>query len=709
MKINSIKAKLLVLLFISIFTSFVILGFYNAQNSYSSQDQLVKQSSLNLAKETSKFINSYLQSKLDIVKAVRDVMPTDKDFNINNINIEKNLKLGSDSGGFDMIYIGVDKNGNFLGSNGKKRTPQTTEYDSRKRGWYQQALSDNKAGVTTPYVDFDTKKLVVSIFAPVKRGSITIGVVSSDIFIDTIVDTILKVKLEGGESLAYLIDNKEQIIIHKDQKLFNKKDNLFAQIKSSKNYSVGEAEKMGIEKIISYSTINTTNWKLVLELDKASYFKDINNAVIKEIILYVVLLLIILSIIFYALLKILAPLKLLETGLYSFFKYLKGEQNEVTNLNIKTNDEFGNMATVIDKEMEQVALTLNKDRELIDDVKNVVNRVKEGKFDYHVNSTTSNQSLNELKDILNDMIETTSNNVDIDINTILDSINKYSQLNFKDNISNPTGNISKGLNSLCNIINEMLQENKHHGVTIDDNAKVLLTNVDILNKSSTETAASLEETAAALEEITSTIIHNTENIAQMASYSCELTASIKAGQELANTTVDAMNEIDSQTEAIADAITVIDQIAFQTNILSLNAAVEAATAGEAGKGFAVVAQEVRNLASRSAEAASEIKSLVENATTKTTAGKQSADKMIVGYEELNANIVKTTETIDDISSASKEQQVGIEQINDVVTRLDQQTQQNASVASQTHDIAINTSKIARTIIDSVNNKQFREK
>ncbi|OUR70692.1 hypothetical protein A9Q76_06615, partial [Arcobacter sp. 31_11_sub10_T18] len=113
MKINSIKAKLLMLLFISIFISFVILGFYNAQSSYSAQDQLVKQSSLNLARETSKFINSYLKSKIDIVKAVRDVMPTDKEFNINNIDLEKKLKLGSDSGGFDMLYIGVDKNGNF--------------------------------------------------------------------------------------------------------------------------------------------------------------------------------------------------------------------------------------------------------------------------------------------------------------------------------------------------------------------------------------------------------------------------------------------------------------------------------------------------------------------------------------------------------------------------------------------------------------------
>ena len=143
------------------------------------------------------------------------------------------------------------------------------------------------------------------------------------------------------------------------------------------------------------------------------------------------------------------------------------------------------------------------------------------------------------------------------------------------------------------------------------------------------------------------------------------------------------------------AITVIDQIAFQTNILSLNAAVEAATAGEAGKGFAVVAQEVRNLAARSADAAREIKELVESATTKTNSGKKIADEMIKGYDALNENISSSTKIIKDIETSSNEQTTSIEQINNVVNRLDQQTQNNASVASKTHDIAIDTSSIAQ--------------
>ena len=167
-----------------------------------------------------------------------------------------------------------------------------------------------------------------------------------------------------------------------------------------------------------------------------------------------------------------------------------------------------------------------------------------------------------------------------------------------------------------------------------------------------------------------------------------------------------MDEINTQVNLVNDAISVIDQIAFQTNILSLNAAVEAATAGEAGKGFAVVAQEVRNLAARSAEAAKEIKNIVENATRKADEGKMIASHMIEGYTQLNSNISQTLTLITDVEMASKEQLMGIEQINDAVTQLDQQTQQNAAIASQAHDIAIETDKIAKLVVSNANEKEF---
>ena len=167
-----------------------------------------------------------------------------------------------------------------------------------------------------------------------------------------------------------------------------------------------------------------------------------------------------------------------------------------------------------------------------------------------------------------------------------------------------------------------------------------------------------------------------------------------------------MDEINVQVNAINESISVIDQIAFQTNILSLNAAVEAATAGEAGKGFAVVAAEVRNLASRSAEAAREIKAIVENATSKANQGKQIAGHMIDGYKQLNQNISQTINLISDIEMSSKEQLSGIEQINDAVNSLDQQTQKNAAIATQAHDIALITDNIAKLVVSNANAKEF---
>jgi methyl-accepting chemotaxis protein len=306
------------------------------------------------------------------------------------------------------------------------------------------------------------------------------------------------------------------------------------------------------------------------------------------------------------------------------------------------------------------------------------------------------------------MLETTKNSVGEDINKIIKVLNSFAKLDFRGRIDD-RGNIGVGINNLADIITQMLIENKTNGLTLDESSNILLTNVDKLNQSSNEAAASLEETAAAIEEITSNIRNNTQNIAKMATFSNGVTASASEGEKLANQTTQSMDEINTQVNLINEAITVIDQIAFQTNILSLNAAVEAATAGEAGKGFAVVAAEVRNLASRSAEAAKEIKAIVENATKKANQGKDIASNMISGYKELNQNISQTINLIQDIEMSSKEQLTGIEQINDAVNQLDRQTQQNAAVATQTHDVAVLTDQIAKLIVSDANAKEFAGK
>ncbi len=408
--------------------------------------------------------------------------------------------------------------------------------------------------------------------------------------------------------------------------------------------------------------------------------------------------------------SITSSLKELQDGLFSFFAYLNRESAKVELISLDSKDEFGEMSKIVNQNILKTQKGIEEDRRLIDETISVLSEFEQGDLCQRLNISVSNPALMELKNVLNNM----AGNLESNIDNVLNIIEEYSKYNYLNKI--PTKNIKEhllklanGVNNLGDSITQMLIENKSNGLTLDESSDILLRNVDKLNQSSNEAAASLEETAAALEEVTSNVRNNTENITKMAMLSNEVTASVTQGEKLANQTTVAMDDINTQVNAINEAISVIDQIAFQTNILSLNAAVEAATAGEAGKGFAVVAQEVRNLASRSAEAAKEIKTIVETATTKANYGKQIAGNMIEGYKQLNQNVSHTINLISDIQSASKEQLLGIEQINDAVNQLDQQTQQNAAVASQTHDVAVITDEIAKIIVSDANAKEFKGK
>ena len=437
---------------------------------------------------------------------------------------------------------------------------------------------------------------------------------------------------------------------------------------------------------------------------------DVKN--LNIIVMIVILSSLIVIILFstYLIKKIKTSLNLFQQGLDSFFQFLNKEKNHIELIGINSKDEFGIMAKILNHNIEKTKKLIDEDDGLIEDAKAVMKRVNNGWYSQLIEKNTSNLTLQDFKNDVNQMIINTKDRF-VSINDILGhySKNDYTkklQLNSNDEKGGVLEALVNGINRLQETITALLIENKSNGLTLEESSNILLSNVNKLNISSNEAAASLEETAAALEEVTSNIRNNTENISKMTILSNEVTISSSEGEKLAKQTTVSMDEINVQVNAINEAISVIDQIAFQTNILSLNAAVEAATAGEAGRGFAVVAAEVRNLASRSADAAKEIKAIVGNATLKANQGKNIANSMIEGYGKLNENIQHTINLISDIQNASKEQLLGIEQINDAVTQLDHQTQQNAQIASQAHDVAVVTDDIAKLIVSSANEKEF---
>jgi methyl-accepting chemotaxis protein len=195
-------------------------------------------------------------------------------------------------------------------------------------------------------------------------------------------------------------------------------------------------------------------------------------------------------------------------------------------------------------------------------------------------------------------------------------------------------------------------------------------------------ASSLEETASSMEELTATVKQNAESAHQANDLACAASDIALKGGQVVSQVVQTMGSIHQSARKIADIISVIDGIAFQTNILALNAAVEAARAGEQGRGFAVVATEVRNLAQRSAAAAKEIKTLIEDSVSKVESGSQLVDQAGHTMEDIVGSIQRVNSIMGEIASASHEQISGISQINLAVNHMDESTQQNASLVEE---------------------------
>jgi len=389
--------------------------------------------------------------------------------------------------------------------------------------------------------------------------------------------------------------------------------------------------------------------------------------------------------------------------------FVKGDINNIDkNLNKNSSDpilaSLSELATLMQtKQTEELRV--------YGEIMLVSEKLADGLTDDRITVTSTNPKLNYIAKTINDMTE----KLDASLIEIEHVLSEYSKQNFipktKEEIfqDGKLKELPISINNLRDYMSNNLKTTYRSSMVLEKESINSYNYMDLLIGTNNEQKNSIEDISVSLEETAESISKSYELSEEMSKFGVEVKNSIGSGLDLANETVSAMDGIKESTNAVNDAITVIDQIAFQTNILSLNAAVEAATAGEAGKGFAVVAQEVRNLATRSTQAAQEIKTLVEKASIEANNGKEIADKMIIGYDSLHKSSDTTIDLIEKITTITHDQQDLIGNMKDKLKNIENVADQSHEIIENVKQLSYDMTQMALQNANTIKDAQFEGK
>ena len=394
-----------------------------------------------------------------------------------------------------------------------------------------------------------------------------------------------------------------------------------------------------------------------------------------------------------------------------FEAYIK---SDVNTLEVQDKAE-GKRLVSIEKKILQIADRIKtqkkEDLKVYGEIMIACEKLSDGITDDEIVSQSSDDKINYISKTINKM----STKINDSMIEVTSRLSEYENQNYMKKVNDELfrdGQLKElllGINSLRDKISIMLTESYRYALASEHESTLLSKESNKLSESSIMQATTIEETAASIEEISVNISSNRETTRDMSELGQKVQSSSLSGIELVNKTMQSMDDISSATKKVFEAISLISQISFQTNILSLNAAVEAATAGEAGKGFAVVAQEVRTLATKSGEAAKIIEDLMTDLTNKTVEGKETSVRLVEEYSILNENIFETIHLISTVEIASQEQEEGISQINDAITQIDILTQENAIIAEKVKNVSSQSLKISQKSVKKLLNTQFEGK